>query len=294
MRLPVVTTIDTEACIGCGRCVEVCPSDTLEMRGDVAVVTGDHSMQCGHCVAVCPVDAVEVGGLVCRVPEAAASIDPSALWRLMGMRRSTRCYTDEPVAIDVLEDLIQIATTAPTATNCQPWSFTLLPDRAAVMAMGQAMADFYRRIETLSRSRVARAWARVFHGDALGEFHRRYADAVRQALDEWDSGTRERLFHGATAAMVISTHPPASDPEADALMAAQNVLLAAEAMGLGTCMIGFAVQAMRRDRSIARLVGIPDEEEVQAVIGIGHPAVTYQRPAGRWPVAPRVYRGVGR
>jgi hypothetical protein len=55
-------------------------------------------------------------------------------------------------------------------------------------------------------------------------------------------------------------------------------------MGVGTCLIGFAVEAMRRDRSIQRALGIPDNETVHAVIALGQPAVTYLRPAGRKPV----------
>jgi hypothetical protein len=32
-------------------------------------------------------------------------------------------------------------------------------------------------------------------------------------------------------------------------------------MGLGTCLIGFAVEAMKRDISIKRFIGIPDDEK---------------------------------
>jgi hypothetical protein len=54
-------------------------------------------------------------------------------------------------------------------------------------------------------------------------------------------------------------------------------------MGIGTCLIGFAVEAMRRDRSIQRSLGIPETEDIHAVIALGKPALTYLRPAGRKP-----------
>ena len=84
--------------------------------------------------------------------------------------------------------------------------------------------------------------------------------------------------------MLFRSRPGASCPGEDALLAAQNILLAAHTMGFGTCLVGFAVEAMRRDRSIRRALGIPDDEAVHAVIALGRPAVAYLRPAGRRPI----------
>ena len=59
----VTTTIDEELCNGCGLCVQVCPKDTITMRGKKAVVTGNLSLNCGHCVAACPTGAIRVSAL---------------------------------------------------------------------------------------------------------------------------------------------------------------------------------------------------------------------------------------
>ncbi len=49
--------IDPKTCIGCEKCVEVCPFGALEMEGKLAVVN-DNCTFCGACVPVCPVDAI--------------------------------------------------------------------------------------------------------------------------------------------------------------------------------------------------------------------------------------------
>lgn len=77
----------------------------------------------------------------------------------------------------------------------------------------------------------------------------------------------------------------------DALLATQNILLAAHSMGLGSCLIGYAVAAMKRDPSIQRSIGIPAEEEIHAVIALGYPDEVYQRVAGRKKVTPRYFEG---
>jgi nitroreductase len=70
------------------------------------------------------------------------------------------------------------------------------------------------------------------------------------------------------------------------------MLLAAHAMGLGTCLIGFVIEAMRRDNRIARMLHIPGYETPYAVIALGWPCETYQRTAGRRPAVIRMWEGV--
>jgi nitroreductase len=77
------------------------------------------------------------------------------------------------------------------------------------------------------------------------------------------------------------------------LLATQNILLAAHSMGLGTCLIGYAVAAMKKDPSIQQSIGIPSEEDIHAVIalGFGYPDEVYQKAAGRKKVTPRYFEG---
>jgi nitroreductase len=114
---------------------------------------------------------------------------------------------------------------------------------------------------------------------------------VKEALTDWEQRGIDRLFHGAPAALLVGGKNEASCPAEDALLAGQNILLAAHAMGLGSCLIGFAVEAMRRERRIGKSLGMKKDEPVYAVIALGYPRETFQRPAPRRMVAPRVWRG---
>jgi electron transfer flavoprotein alpha subunit len=49
--------IDEEACTGCEACVEECPYEALEMKGDVVTVN-EKCTFCGACIDVCPVEAL--------------------------------------------------------------------------------------------------------------------------------------------------------------------------------------------------------------------------------------------
>jgi NAD-dependent dihydropyrimidine dehydrogenase PreA subunit len=57
----VTLTIDAEACVGCGMCLEVCPQGVLARDGEkVAIVDRDGCMECGACALNCPVQALAV------------------------------------------------------------------------------------------------------------------------------------------------------------------------------------------------------------------------------------------
>ena len=286
--------LDAGRCTGCGLCLDVCPSDVLALENGSITLSRESCFGCDHCAAVCPTGAITIDSVSTR-NLALATVETGGRWlpfgefdtallvRLLYSRRSCRCFTEEPVEKNVLEDLARIGTMAPSGTNSQCWSFTIVPDRQSLLGFGHRIALFYARLNRLAANPAARIVSRLFMQDRLGHYYRRYHAQVEDALRLFKEAGRDKLFHGATAAILIGTEPGASCPREDALLAAQNIALAAHTMGIGTCLIGFAVEAMRRDRSIQRSLGIPETEDIHAVIALGKPAVTYLRPTGRKP-----------
>ncbi|HEY3309228.1 MAG TPA: mercury methylation ferredoxin HgcB [Desulfuromonadaceae bacterium] len=53
--------LDQAACIGCGRCLEVCPHQVLSQADKKIKITDiDSCMECGACARNCPVAAIKV------------------------------------------------------------------------------------------------------------------------------------------------------------------------------------------------------------------------------------------
>lgn len=293
MDRTVTTTIDEALCTGCGLCVDVCPSDTITMKGGKAAVTGTESLNCGHCAAVCPAGAVKVAGLDPSIStfkrfEARESWLPHGkgdirdLVNVMQSRRSCRNFhTDRTVPRDLLEELVKIGISAPSGSNCQLWTFTILPDRAAVEDLARLVARFFERLNRAAEKGWLRKAMKLFGKPELETYYRDYYTSVKEGLQQWEREGTDILFHGAPSAIVVGCRRGASCPAEDALLATQNILLAAHVLGLGTCLIGFAIEAMRRDRSILRRIGVADDEKAYSVIALGYPNEKYRRVAGR-------------
>jgi nitroreductase len=128
-------------------------------------------------------------------------------------RRAVREFTSQPVDEEVLRQLIDAATQAPSAVNQQPWLFTVVRDKALLSHI----------------SREAKAHILKTSTAALASHH------FQSILENYEFD----IFYHAPVLIVISA---AAGPwiVEDCALAAENLMLAACAAGLGTCWIGFA------------------------------------------------------
>ena len=61
LRDVTTLSLDTEKCIGCGRCTAVCPHGVFDIADRKAQITDkDLCMECGACAKNCPADAIAV------------------------------------------------------------------------------------------------------------------------------------------------------------------------------------------------------------------------------------------
>jgi len=53
--------LNTEKCMGCGKCLDVCPHNVFNMKnGKIEIIDKNGCMECGACAKNCPFNALEV------------------------------------------------------------------------------------------------------------------------------------------------------------------------------------------------------------------------------------------
>jgi nitroreductase len=167
------------------------------------------------------------------------------LMEAISHRRSVRTYTDEPVPQATVMELLGAATWAPSAVNQQPWAFGVIRGR--------------RQLELYSERAKLHLLATLPQSLSL-----------HQRSDQLTSSSYN-VFHRAGTLIVIFAKPAAHDPIEDCCLAAENLMLAAHGLGLGSCPIGF-VRPWLNLPEIKYELGIPLKYQAVMPVVIGWPS----------------------
>jgi len=236
---------------------------------------------CGHCGAVCVVGAVR--SLEGEFPRwQAPAIGRDAARAFLAGRRSVRCFKPVEIERELLADVVGIAAYAPTASNAQDVSATIVTgDR--VFELASLVNDYYRWLESLLKRWYL--WPVLWFTAARGYLKRpAHVATIRERVQRFDRD-HDWLFFGAPAVVVLSApRRHRMFGRTNCTIAAERVMQYAAAVGLGSCWIGFAEVAIERRRSIAQAMGIPEHLRPHAVFVLGQPAVEYRRLPARRPL----------
>jgi nitroreductase len=166
-------------------------------------------------------------------------------------RRSVRSYTGQPLERSVVRALLDAAVQAPTALHEQPWVFVVVQERQLL----KWLSDHVKT--AVAEQTVPPPARRTPHATALhSEFVSRLSDP------DFDA------FYGAGTLIVICARRTDPFVVGDCWLAAENLMLAAYALGLGTCCIGAATATLNAPQTKMAL-GIPADVTAIAPIVVG-------------------------
>ena len=170
------------------------------------------------------------------------------LFSMFENRRSVRGYKSDPIPDEHIQKIIDIARTAPTSGNQQPWKFLVIKDQEKIDALNDATVDAYIDYYKANRGLT---------DEEVPE--------KRQQLIE-----RQKKYLEAPVFIVILTDNESKYPNYnkwDGPMAASYLMVAARALGYGTVFLtdSFPLEIVRE------VFQIPERYEIVCTTPLGIP-----------------------
>ena len=272
--------VNRETCTGCGLCVDTCPEMVMELdEGKARAGKGEFlgCIACGQCVAVCPTESIAVSG---RGMTADDRIDLPAheqfataeqLEALLVSRRSVRRFKDEEIDRATIDKILEMTATAPMGIPPSDVGVIVFHGRDRVKAMSDdAHASFARMARAFNP--VAMTFMRLFVGREQHRLMREFVKPLLETLIEAHNKGLDGFTYNAPAAMIF--HGPDSGELADCTIAATYAMLAAESLGLGSCMLG-TTATFNHDKTLKAKYGFPADHKVGLGLILGHPTIKF-------------------
>ncbi|MDD4603358.1 MAG: nitroreductase family protein [Bacteroidales bacterium] len=241
---PGVIKVDREKCNGCGKCVSICSDLSLELFEGKARPAGQGvfgCIACGQCMAVCSQDAIEVTGRflspadIFSLPgrESAASFE--SLMNLYKRRRSIRRYKEIPVERHLIDQVLEAAQTAPMGLPPSDVNVMVLDSKEKVHAFAEDFCHYLEKIRWFSSSWFL-TLMKPFWGKETDELFRNFLKPLLETyIGSMNKGENVVNYDAPVAFYFYGS--PYCDP-ADPIIAVTYAMVAAESLGLGTCMLG--------------------------------------------------------
>ena len=274
--------VDESRCVGCGKCVLVCPGGVLSLNERKVPVIRDFSefgwdgcWRCEHCLAACPKGAVSILGrrpedsLPPVSPETAAPV----LDALIVNRHSCRHFQNRNVEPETVSAMLNLLANAPNGGNKQLVEFTLIDDR-----------------EQMNRFRKI-AYAEMERLTARDIFPEGYDRKSYEQLKGWEKTVRpDMLFCGAPHILIPHAPVGRGEPRQDVLIACAYFELLCASRGLGCIMMTFPLDVLNLMPDVRALLEIPENHFVGMIIGFGYPQIRYVRGTQRTLSPERIHR----
>lgn len=189
-------------------------------------------------------------------------------------RKSIRGYKSDPVPKEVLEQILELASHAPSAMNTQPWEFTVLTGEV-LENVRRSNIDLLNSGAPPSPEHVVTSWPKE------SVYRQRQVDLAKQLFQLMDIPREDKekrakwlergfRYFDAPAAIIVSTDRCLSEsgPLLDIGASIQTICLTALHFGLGTCIED---QGTMYPQVLREYAHIPESKRIIAAIAIGYP-----------------------
>jgi nitroreductase len=166
-------------------------------------------------------------------------------------RRSTRSFEEKPVPKDIINTIIEAGNQAPftSMTRAQPWRFVVVESPEFKQKLFQTAFPIWKQsIEAMKNTSP--------------ELYK-MAMTLHDALDE----PKDVVYYSAPVILFVIGP---QDNAVSCALACENIMIAAESLGLGSCYVGFGAM-VKGNTEVVTTLELKGNEQIYGPILLGYP-----------------------
>jgi nitroreductase len=163
-------------------------------------------------------------------------------------RRSTRKFQERQIEQEQLETLLDAAVWAPSGGNNQSWLFTSIQNKNILLKLNSLVREGFQ------------------HWVPDDDY------PAKQSAKTTSQKNGYNFYYHAPTVIVASNRPNYENAMADCALALENLFLAAQSLGLGSCYLN-QLHWLRNDEGVRNFLfelGIPKEHTICAAAAVGY------------------------
>ena len=247
--------INTETCIGCSLCKQICIRDNLTIKNKKAIeLNNPECFECGQCIGICPTNSIRLKKHLNQENKIKKyeklKIKPSDYLNLLKQRRSIRWFKKDKISKETFDKLFEATYYSPTAQNIQDVEFVVIDKQ---------LNEFIQHIYNIIKKEENK-YLRI---KQLGEY----------LQDKNKYKNNPLLWEGHQLILGFSSNP------ANAIIATTRLELYAYTLGLGGFYSLFIQKAdeINHEKLMEFFSKISKDKHMYSAFIIGYPRVKYYR-----------------
>ncbi len=275
-------------CIACHNCEAVCPREALSFPSFYKVTEGRWAYDFDY--PKTPGEGMP-NPLMKEKPVPFESIrsELTGVEQVIYTRRSTRVYKPDAVPKELIQRVLEAGRFAPSAGNCQGWKFVVVTDRELLDELSASTVKFLGIFTKLYQGKgpLRTGLKKTLALIKPNSIDQRPMVAIQALMTpKFGEGQLDVFFNAPAAVFLLTHHLHISEPNLGMGICAQNMVLAAHSLGLGTCYVGFVSNALNMDpftkKKFRAKLGIEwPYDIVGTVFTLGYPAIKLDKPVDR-------------
>ncbi|MCP4674681.1 MAG: 4Fe-4S dicluster domain-containing protein [Deltaproteobacteria bacterium] len=280
-------TVNQETCKGCGLCAKICPrhvtvisEESGEKRAVVFEERRELCLKCGQCAALCKQGAISVDGLDPDGYEDARepNVNYEQMLAVLKQRRSVRQYKDKEIPREILDKILDAVAVSPAISGSEVIGVSVITGGDKMRGLTGLGYSMYGGLEKKLKNPFIHFVMKRKAGERKVHMLENFVMPAMKWYIKWfEEERRDELRRDCQVVMLF--HCDTLEPSGDeaCMLAAFHAVLAAETLGVGTCINGLFPPFINRTKEIRQTIGLPDNHEVYAALTLGYPKYKFKK-----------------